>query len=410
MPTPPRFCRLKGDFMRTVFINAKVVSPYRVFSGNVVVSGKKISTVSQVEKPEILPGDMVIDAKGLYLSPGFVELHTHGAGNSDVMDGTVEAVCTVCRTHMQYGTTAIVPSTLCATDEELFETFNNIDKASKIKDNMPEILGVHLEGPYLSPAQSGAQDPKFIKKIDKSEYERIYAQCPSIKVWTVAPELPGAMEMGNWLKEKGIVASIGHTDAVYEDVVEAIENGYTMVTHLFNGMSRLKRRNSTMYLGVAESGLCFDSLTVEVIADGKHLPPSLLKLIYKVKGPLGICLVTDSMRAAGVHTTKSIIGSLKNGQPVEIEDGVAYMPGRQSFGGSVSTSDRLIRTMYKLADVPLHEAVTMMTVVPSRILKVDDRLGSITEGKDADILLFDDEIRMKLVMCKGEIYLDKLEC
>jgi len=173
-------------------------------------------------------------------------------------------------------------------------------------------------------------------------------------------------------------------------------------------MSRITRKNALIHLGVSESGLLLDDLTVEIIADGKHLPPSLLKLIYKTKGADRICLVTDSMRAAGTDVTDSIIGSSDTGQKVEIEDGVAYMPGRKSFGGSVSTTDRLIRTMTKLADVPLVEAVRMLTIVPARTLKVDKYKGSIMIGKDADIILFDDNINVKLVMVKGKIWKNEI--
>ena len=321
------------------------------------------------------------------------------------MDGSIEAIVTACRTHMLHGTTALLPTTLSSRDEELFENLANIDRAAGIKEDMPEILGVHLEGPYFSPAQNAAQDRRYIKEPVREEYERIYANCPSIRIWSVAPELPGAREMGRWMRANGIIGSIGHSDAVYEDVESAVENGYSMITHFFNGMSRLTRRDAKMYLGVAESGLCFDDLTVEIIADGCHLPPSLLKLIYKVKGPDRICLVTDSMRAAGTDVSESTLGSLKNGQRVVIENGVAYMPGKTSFGGSVATADRLVRTMYRLADVPLTEAVKMMTATPARVLGVNDRIGSVAPGMDADLLLFDEEISVSLVMTKGKVWM-----
>lgn len=395
--------------MRTVFVNAKVITSHRLISqdGGVVVEHGKILEIFEGGRPEEEPDDVVVDARGLFLSPGFIDIHTHGAGNSDVMDGSVESVCTVSRTHMQYGTTSIVPTTLSCEKDELFANLRNIERAAAITDNMPEILGVHLEGPYFSLEQHGAQDTKYIKDPDPEEYREILEWCPSIVRWTVAPELPGALEMGRWLRKSGIVASIGHSNAVYEEVVLAVENGYSMVTHFFNGMSRLTRKKGMMYLGVAETGLLLDDLTVEIIADGKHLPPSLLKLIYKAKGADRICLVTDSMRAAGLDVEESIIGSLSNGQRVEIEDGVAYMPDRSSFGGSVATADRLVRTMVQLADVPLVEAVRMMTLTPARILGVDDRKGSLMRGKDADIVLFDEDISVKLVMVNGKIWVDK---
>ena len=393
--------------MRTIFENAVILTPYRKVKGSLVVENGKILEIIENSVPEKAADDVVIDAGGRYLSPGFIELHTHGAGGHDFMDGSIDAIVQACQTHMRHGTTALLPTTLSSQDEELFENLANIDKAAKIKDNMPEILGAHLEGPYFSPEQNAAQDKRYIKAPNPEEYQRIFANCPSIKIWSVAPELPGAMEMGHWMKQNHIIGSIGHSNAVYEDVEQAIENGYTMVTHFFNGMSRLTRRDAKMYLGVAESGLCFDDLTVEIIADGCHLPPSLLKLIYKVKGPDRICLVTDSMRAAGTDVSESTLGSLKNGQRVIIEDGVAYMPGKTSFGGSIATANRLIRTMYHKADVPITEAVKMMTVTPARVLGVDDRIGSIAPGMDADLLLFDEDISISLVMIKGKVWLEK---
>lgn len=390
--------------MRTVFENAVIVAPTRLFRGTAAVEGPKITMVAEGADYDRRPDDRVIDAGGLYLSPGFIDLHTHGAGGHDFMDGSVDAVKAACRAHLQHGTTALLPTTLSSKDEELFDNLANIDRAAEQREGMPEILGAHLEGPYFSPEQNAAQDKRFIKNPTPEEYKRIYAHCPSIRIWSVAPELPGALEMGNWLRENGIIGSVGHSNAVYEEVLAASENGYGMITHFWNGMSRLTRREAKMYLGVAESGLLIDDLTAEIIADGCHLPLSLLKLIYKTKGPDRLCLVTDSMRAAGTDATESTLGSLKNGQRVIIEGGVAYMPGKTSFGGSIATADRLIRTMHKLAGIPLPETVRMMTLTPARALGVEHRLGSIAPGKDADLLLFDDDIRIKQIMIKGKVW------
>lgn len=394
--------------MRYIFAHARVITSHRILSdnGGVVVENGRIAEIFEGRVPGIRDDDIVIDAKGAYLSPGFVEIHTHGAGNADFMDGSVQAVCAACRTHMRHGVTSIVPTTLTSRMDELLFNLERIEEARSITDHMPEILGIHIEGPYLNPAQAGAQDPQYLKPPDPVEYRMIKERFPSVIRWTVAPELPGGSEMGRWMKENGIVASIGHSDAVYEQVVEAVENGYSLLTHFFNGMSRLTRVNAHMRLGVAESGLLIDDLTAEVIADGKHLPPSLLRLIYKVKGPDRICLTTDSMRAAGMDVTESIIGSLENGRRVEIEDGVAYMPDRSSFGGSVATGDRLIRTMVKQVGVPLVEAVRMYSLVPARIFGVDGHKGSIAVGKDADLILFDEDIRVQLVMVKGRVWVE----
>ncbi|HHW02384.1 MAG TPA: amidohydrolase family protein [Thermoanaerobacterales bacterium] len=221
--------------------------------------------------------------------------------------------------------------------------------------------------------------------------------------WTVAPELPGALEMGRELKGRGILPSIGHSNAIYEEVQKAFENGYTHITHLYSGMSMVRRINAYRYAGVVESAFLIDEMTVEIIADGKHLPQSLLQLIYKIKGPDSICLITDSMRAAGMPDGEYILGSLEGGQKAIVEDGVAKLPDRSAFAGSVATTDRLVRTMFKIAGVPLLDAVKMMTATPARIIGADDRKGTLAPGKDADVVIFDEDINIKEVIVKGSL-------
>ncbi len=327
------------------------------------------------------------------------------------MDGSEEAVLTACRTHLHHGTTAVVPTTLTSTFKELLSVLAIIEKVREnqgLAGELPEILGVHVEGPYFSPEQKGAQDPQFLKHPDPREYGDVLDSCPWIVRWTVAPELPGALAMGRELARRGIVASIGHSNAVYDEVVEAARNGYTLVTHLYNGMSRLVRKNAIMYPGVVESALLLDELSVEVIADGMHLPPSLLELVFKVKGPDRVCLVTDSMRAAGLDVKESILGSLANGRRVIVQDGVAWLPDRSFFAGSVATADTLVRMMRAVRGVSLPQAVRMITLTPARIMGVQARKGSLEPGKDADLVLFDDDLRVHLVMVRGKIVLNAL--
>ena len=325
------------------------------------------------------------------------------------MDGTVEAMVEGCKAHMLHGTTSIVPTTLTSTMEELYNTFDNLRKARETMGQGPNILGIHLEGPYFSMEQKGAQDPKYIKKPDKEEYQKILNCTKDIIRWTVAPELNGALEMGDELSRRGILPCIGHSDAVYEQIVEAYEHGYTHITHLYSGMSMVRRINAYRYAGVVESAYLIDGMTVEIIADGKHLPESLLKLIYKIKGADGICLVTDSMRAAGMPEGETILGSLKNGQKVIVEDGVAKLMDRTAFAGSVATADRLVRTMVKSVGVPLMEVVQMMTHTPARVIGIEKDKGSLSSGKDADIIVFDQNIHVSLVMVKGVVCLNR-EC
>ena len=395
--------------MRTLLCNARVLTPFRTIPrGGVLVEGARIAEVFSGEPGPPRPGERRIDLGGRILAPGFIEIHSHGAGGHDFMDGSAEAVLEACRTHLRHGVTALYPTTLTCAAPELVRVLELIGKARQEREGMPAIPGVHLEGPYLSPEQAGAQDPRYLRHPEPREYLGLLERFDFIRRWTAAPELPGGLALGRDLSARGIVASIGHSNAGYEEVLAAFRGGYSLVTHLFNGMSRLVRRNAWMHLGVAESALAIDGLAVELIADGKHLPAPLLRLIYKVKGPQGICLTTDSMRAAGQEVKESILGSLQDGQRVPVEDGVAFMPDRQSFAGSVATADRLVRTMVQLADVPLAEAVRMLTHTPARVMGIDGRKGSLEPGRDADLVAFDEGIRIGLVMVEGEVRLEKL--
>jgi len=395
--------------MRTLLCNARVLTPFRTIPrGGVLVEGARIAEVFSGEPGPPRPGERRIDLGGRILAPGFIEIHSHGAGGHDFMDGSAEAVLEACRTHLRHGVTALYPTTLTCAAPELVRVLELIGKARQEREGMPAIPGVHLEGPYLSPEQAGAQDPRYLRHPEPREYLGLLERFDFIRRWTAAPELPGGLALGRDLSARGIVASIGHSNAGYEEVLAAFRGGYSLVTHLFNGMSRLVRRNAWMHLGVAESALAIDGLAVELIADGKHLPAPLLRLIYKVKGPQGICLTTDSMRAAGQQVKESILGSLQDGQRVPVEDGVAFMPDRQSFAGSVATADRLVRTMVQLADVPLAEAVRMLTHTPARVMGIDGRKGSLEPGRDADLVAFDEGIRIGLVMVEGEVRLEKL--
>jgi N-acetylglucosamine-6-phosphate deacetylase len=325
------------------------------------------------------------------------------------MDGTVEDFLTIAETHLQYGTTALVPTTLTAEKENLLHILEIYRKASKQNVSGAQFLGMHIEGPYFAMSQKGAQDPRYIRKPDKKEYSEIIEKAGDIIVrWSAAPELEGALDFGKYLKAHHILPAIAHTDAIYEDVVKAFENGYTLATHFYSAMSGVTRRNAFRYAGVIESVYLMDEIDAEVIADGVHLPAPLLKLIYKIKGSGRIALITDAMRAAGTQDRESILGPKENGLKVIVEDGVAKLPDRTSFAGSVATTNRLVRTMIQIAGVPLIEAVRMMTVTPARIMKVDKHKGSIAPGKDGDIVIFDNEINIQTAIVRGEILYNQL--
>jgi len=211
------------------------------------------------------------------------------------------------------------------------------------------------------------------------------------------------LEFADYMRSHNIMVAIAHTDAIYEEVVAAYDHGFTHATHFYSAMSGVSRRNAFRYAGVIESAYLIDDMTVEIIADGVHLPPPLLKLVYKIKGPDKTALITDAMRAAGMPPGESILGSLKNGTPVIIEDDVAKLPDRSAFAGSVATFDRLVANMVRLAEVPLIDAVKMASLTPAKIIKLDDTKGSLTAGKDADVVIFDEGINVDTTIVNGNV-------
>lgn len=391
--------------MRTLINNVKLVTRDGIFdNAAVLLFDGKIEFVS-TDGTMILPAvDETVDGGGCYLSTGFIDIHVHGGGGHDFMDATEDAFRRALHSHMTHGTTSCVPTTLTAEMEELCEVFSVSRRVKNSADaeKLPEILGLHLEGPYVAPEQAGAQDPKYIKiPSDGSWREIVDAAKGDLLIWTVAPELEGADDMCAALADSGIVFSAGHSSAKYTDVVRAIDAGYTMATHLYSSMSTIIRENGYRVPGLLEASLLHDEICAEVIADGLHLPPELLKLIVKTKGRDRIVLVTDAMRGAGMPDGEYLLGSLKRGQLVSVFDGIAHMPDGISFAGSVCTADRLIRTMTKKAGVSLSDAVTMLTENPAREIGVADHKGKVAVGYDADLVLFDEDVNVKAVWCRG---------
>lgn len=391
---------------RLKIYNGKILTPYRMIpQGTVLISD---GIITEVKEGNIDVSDAIeIDAEGNYISPGFIDIHVHGGGGHDFMDGSETAFLKAAEIHAQYGTTSMSPTTLTSEKEDLLKTLELYEQADKKNVKGAQFLGMHLEGPYFAMSQRGAQDPRYIRDPDPEEYMDVISRSNVIKRWSAAPELKGAIPFARYLKSKGILAALAHTDAIYEEVLEGFENGYTLATHLYSGMSGVSRRNAFRYAGVIESAYIIDEMDVEIIADGIHLPAPLLKLIYKIKGADRIALITDSMRGAGMPEGESVLGNLHTGLKVIIEDGVAKLPDRTSFAGSVATADRLVRNMIKMADVPLLDAVKMMSSTPARIMNVHERKGSLTVGKEADIVIFDEDIKIQKTIIMGKVVYSK---
>lgn len=390
--------------VKTLIHNAELILEDKIVRGYVVVCDGKILKVGCGDAPFREGFNKCVNLNMHYLAPGFIELHSHGAGGADFMDGTVEAFQNACDMHLRHGTTTILPTVLAASREEI-ERSIDVFRAAKaaIGENGPCLHGLHMEGPYLSKTQCGAIDPKFIRNPQPEEYEFFleYGK-DAIARWTVAAELDGAQRFIRRLQEEGIQTSIGHSDAVYSQVKEAFAAGATHITHLFSAMSTITRRGGFRFSGVLESAFCIPDMTVEVIADGCHVPLELLEMVYRIKGARNTVLTSDSMRCAGQNVTESVLGSLDSGRKVIIEDGVAKLPDRSAFAGSIATDDRLIHTMCCGVGVPLWDAVHMMSLTPARVMGIDQAKGSIAAGKDADLVCFDDQISVLGVMVGGK--------
>lgn len=385
---------------RFCITNAKVIDNGVIIPASVFVEDGVIRYVDETSCFSNA-GWEIFDAKGLYLSSGFIDIHVHGGGGSDFMDASYSAWSNAIDMHLKHGTTSIVPTTLASDIDTLIkalETFND----NKSKFNC-RVLGIHVEGPYISQKHAGAQDMRFIRNPDRNEYEMILGICPDIIRWTIAPELPGAMEMGDYLLERNVLPSIGHSDATSDVVYKAMFHGYTHITHLYSAMSTIVRKNGFRHAGVIECAYMFDRLTSEVIADGCHLPPEILSMVFKFIGSDRVCLVTDAMRAAGENCKESILGDLRTGQSVIIENGVAKLKDRSAFAGSIATADRLVRTVTGGCGISLAEAVKMMTLTPAKILGREREIGSVKTGYKADLILFDRNIDIKFVMVGGKI-------
>lgn len=389
--------------MKTILHHANVVLPDRIlYHGGVEMTR---DTITRVFREEDMPNDadaVYVDCGLHYLSPGFIDLHIHGGGGADFMDGDARAIQTVLAAHARHGTTSFLPTTLSASRESVVKALRAIERYQRERTTGPRILGAHLEGNFISLHQKGAQDSAYIYPPLKENYEPILSCVENIRMISCAPELEGACDFAALMKKRGIVMSVAHSDADYEAFMRGVESGFSHVTHIYNGNSWLNSPYYYCQIGVCESALLEKDVYVEVIADGKHLPWQLLKLIYQIKGADRINLCTDAMRAACMPEGAGYkLGALD----VVIEDGVAVLADRSSFAGSVCTSDHAVRTMVRNAGVPLYDAVKMMSATPARIIGAFDRIGSIAAGKKADLILFDEEIAIHDIWIDGERYL-----
>ena len=380
--------------MLTQLINARILTPQGwLKDGSVLIRGGKILEVTNCDLAVI--GAQLIDVKGMHVLPGGVEIHAHGGGGRDFMECTEDAFRGAVQTHMKYGTTSIFPTLSSSTVPMIEQAAETCTRMMAEKDS--PILGLHLEGHYLNMAMAGGQMPENIKNPDPNEYIPIVENWHCIKRWDAAPELPGAMQFGKYITGKGILASVAHTQAEFEDIRTAYEAGYTHATHFYNAMPGFHKRREYKYEGTVESIYLMDDMTVEVVADGIHVPPTILRLVYKIKGVERMCDITDAMACAASDNKEAF------DPRVIIEDGVCKLADHSALAGSVATMDRLIRTMVQKADIPLADAVRMVSETPARIMNGYDRKGSLQKGKDADIIVMDEDLKIRAVWAMGKL-------
>ena len=380
--------------MLTQLINARILTPQGwLKNGSVLIRDGKILEVPNCDLAVI--GAQLIDVKGMYVLPGGVEIHVHGGGGRDFMECTEDAFRVAVKTHMKHGTTSIFPTLSSSTVPMIEQAAETCTKLMAEPDS--PILGLHLEGHYLNMAMAGGQIPENIKNPDPNEYIPIVENWSCIKRWDAAPELPGAMQFGKYISGKGILASVAHTQAEFEDIRTAYEAGYTHATHFYNAMPGFHKRREYKYEGTVESIYLLDDMTVEVVADGIHVPPTILRLVYKIKGVERTCLITDALACAASDSQEAF------DPRVIIEDGVCKLSDHSALAGSIATMDRLIRTMVQKADIPLADAVRMASETPARIMGVYDRKGSLQKGKDADIIVMDEDLNVRAVWSMGKL-------
>ncbi|MBO5511600.1 MAG: N-acetylglucosamine-6-phosphate deacetylase [Clostridia bacterium] len=372
----------------------KIILDDRILDGYVYFENGVITDVTAEERP----ANEVFDMTGCYVSPGFIDIHTHGGGGYR-FEGSTEEIVNGCNFHLHHGTTSICPTVSAAPFASMAESAQHIRAAMADPRVKGTILGVHMEGPYLSAKQAGAQCPTHITPPMEEDYlPFIRENADVIARWTYAPENDTDQIFAKTLQEYGIVASAGHTDAIYDDMQRAYENGCALVTHLYSCTSTITRDHGFRRLGVIETAYLMDDMFVEIICDGKHLPPELIRLIYKIKGVDRIALVTDSLALAGTEQTH---GFMQDTEFI-IEDGVCKLMDRSAFAGSIATADRLVRVAVKEAGISLPDAVKMMTLTPARIMGLTNK-GRLAVGMDADIAVFDEDICVQAVFAKGEM-------
>lgn len=389
----------------TLFTNARLVFSDKVRRSSLLVKDSKIIAIGERIDEQNCE---IVDCGGMYLSPGFIDLHVHGGGGFSAMSSNPDDIISMCRAHAHHGTTSICPTTLAASTDKILAAIKAISKAKKVCTDS-NILGVHLEGPYLAYEQRGAQSADNIITPSDFSPDNFFECSDDIVMIGAAPEIEGGLELGAEISKRGIVASVAHSDARFSTVEEALHYGYSDITHIFSACSTITRENLLRVGGVVEAGLALEGYTTQFIADLRHLPSELIRLIYNCKGSDGAYAITDGLEFAAWDMEEGQVYTQENGVDVVFDDGVMKLADYSSLAGSVASTAALVRNMFVHSSIPLYDAVRMMSLTPAKVAKVDDRKGKLQVGHDADLVLFDEDVNVKLVAINGKITRNELK-
>jgi N-acetylglucosamine-6-phosphate deacetylase len=380
--------------------NGTVYTPERMIpDGVVVVEGRRIAAVGRAGEIAVPADADRVDARGGLIVPGLIDMHVHGIQGYDVMDGTVESVQAFSRALTRYGVTAFVPSTTTATLEAVERALEAVAAVRKAGAAGAEVLGAHLEGPWLSEQERGAHRVDLLRVPGAEDRALVARYADSICWVTLAPELQGALEMIRELKRLGILVSAGHSVAMDTEMEAAVTAGVSHATHMFCNMGTLRRNNLRRVAGVVEWTLQDERMTTEIICDGYHIAPSLARLALQVKGAGRLAAVTDGMPLTGKPPGTYRIW----GKEVIVEEHRAFVADRSSYAGSVATMDHCLRWIVENLECSFEDALRMVSLTPATILGVQDRKGSLEAGKDADVVVLDGRLQVAATIAAGRV-------
>lgn len=383
--------------MKTIIKNIGLITPYDIIWGyGVVIENGKIIGIDKEENIHEELTDELIDGKGRYLSPGFVDIHNHGNSGYDVMDSTEEAIDKIAEYHLQNGVTSFLGTVITSSYENIDRAIENLVEY-KNKEDRSQVLGIHLEGPFFALEKKGAQPAKYIRDPNIEDMENLVALSKGkMKMVSLAPDKKGALELISYLKSKGVTVAMAHSNGTFEETKSGINHGVTVATHLYNGMRNFTHREP----GIVGASLTDDRVFCELIYDRVHLHDGAVKIALKMKGLDRIVLVSDAMRAAGLEDGEYELG----GQKVIVKDGAARLEAGSLAGSTLNLRDAVYNMVDKL-DIPIKDAIRMASLTPAKAIGVDENKGSIEVGKDADLLLLDKNINITASIIGGKVNL-----